>query len=101
MFAAVNAIIIGGALALRIVYISAMPQRAMRTAESDAIEFALLILMMLMITPLSFGYLFSWLILPFAVLMQGVLAGKGLIILWWSLPPLAILALLFAMPRYA
>ena len=100
-FATVNAIIISVALALGILFISAMPQRAMRTAESDAIEFALLILMMLMITPLSFGYLFSWLILPFAVLTQGVLAGKGSIIIWWSLPALAILALALPFPRAA
>ena len=100
-FATVNAIIISVALALGILFISAMPQRAMRTAESDAIEFALLILMMLMITPLSFGYLFSWLILPFAVLTQGVLAGKGSIIIWWSLPALAILVLALPFPRCA
>jgi hypothetical protein len=86
---------------LGILFISAMPQRAMRTAESDAIEFALLILMMLMITPLSFGYLFSWLILPFAVATQRVLAGKGSTILWWSLPALAILALALPFPRGA
>jgi hypothetical protein len=73
----------------------------MRTAESDTIEFSLLILMMLMITPLSFGYLFSWLILPFAVVTQQVLAGKGSTILWWSLPALAILALALPFPRGA
>src|SRR5438046_9107029 len=98
-FATVNAIIISVALALGILFISAMPQRAMRTAESDAIEFALLILMMLMITPLSFGYLFSWLILPFAVLAQGVLGGKGSIIIGSSLPAVAILALALPFPR--
>jgi hypothetical protein len=100
-FGTVNTIIITAALALGISFISAMPQRAMRTAESDAIEFALLILMMLMITPLSFGYLFSWLILPFAVVTQRVLAGKGSTILWWSLPALAILALALPFPRGA
>jgi len=73
----------------------------MRTAESDAIEFALLILMVLMVTPLSFGYLFSWLILPFAVVIQRVLTGKGSSLLWWSLPVLAILALALPFPRGA
>jgi hypothetical protein len=100
-FATVNAIIISVALALGILFIAAMPQRAMRTAESDAIEFALLILIILMITPLSFGYLFSWLILPFAVVTQRVLAGKGSTILWWSFPALAILALALLCPRGA
>ena len=100
-FATVNALIISVALALGILFIAAMPHRAMRTAESDAIEFALLILMVLMVTPLSFGYLFSWLILPFAVVIQRVLTGKGSSLLWWSLPVLAILALALPFPRGA
>jgi hypothetical protein len=100
-FATVNAIIITVASALGILFIAAMPQRAMRTAESDAIEFALLTLMVLMVTPLSFGYLFSWLILPFAVVTQRMLAGKGSSLLWWSLPVLAILALALPFPRGA
>src|SRR5438067_5978244 len=73
-FSAVNAIIIGIALALGIAFIAVMPQRGMRMAESDAIEFTLLLLLMLMITPFSFGYFFCWLMLPFAVATQQVLA---------------------------
>jgi hypothetical protein len=92
-FATVNAIVIGVALALGILFLAAMPPRAMRTAESDAMEFALLVLMILMTTPLSFGYFFSWLMLPFAVITQRVLVGKGSALLWWSLPALALLAL--------
>ncbi len=100
-FRTVNAIIIGVALALGILFIAVMPQRGMRTAESDAIELALLLLMMLMITPLSFGYFFSWLMLPFAVITQRVLAGKGWALLWWSVPAVAILALALPFPRGA
>ena len=100
-FRTVNAIIISVALALGILFITVMPQRGMRTAESDAIEFALLLLMMLMITPLSFGYFFSWLMLPFAVITQRVLAGKGWALLWWSVPAVAILALALPFPRDA
>src|SRR6266550_3722318 len=40
-FPVVNAIIISVALALCVLFIAVMPQRAMRTEESDAIEFAL------------------------------------------------------------
>ena len=54
-----------------------------------------------MMTPLSFGYFFSWLMLPFAVITQRVLAGKGLAILLWSLPALALLALALPFPRRA
>jgi hypothetical protein len=100
-FSAVNAIVVGIALALGIVFIAVMPQRGMRTPESDAIEFALLLLLILMITPLSFGYFFCWLMLPFAIVTQQVLAGKGATILWWSLPALALLALGLIFPRGA
>ena len=100
-FSAVNAIIIGIALALGIAFIAVMPQRGMRMAESDAIEFTLLLLLMLMITPLSFGYFFCWLMLPFAIATQRVLAGKGSAILWWGLPALALLALGLIFPRGA
>ena len=100
-FSTVNAIIISVALALGILFIAVMPRRSMRTAESDAIEFALLVLLMLIITPLSFGYFFSWLMLPFAVITQRVLAGKGSVLLWWSLPALGLLALALPFPRGA
>ena len=100
-FSAVNAIVIGIALALGSVFVAVMPQRALRTAESDAIEFALLLLLMLMITPLSFGYFFCWLMLPFAIATQRVLAGKGSAILWWGLLALALLALGLIFPRGA
>ena len=100
-FSTVNAIIISVALALGILFIAVMPRRGMRSAESDAIEFALLTLLMLMTTPLSFGYFFSWLMLPFAVITQRVLARKGLVLLWWSLPALAILTLALPFPRGA
>ena len=100
-FSAVNAIAIAVALALGILFVAAMLQRAMRTAESDAIEFALLLLLMLMITPLSFGYFFCWLMLPFAVATQQVLSGKSSTILWWGLPALILLALGLIFPRGA
>jgi Glycosyltransferase family 87 len=99
-FLVVNAIIVMVALALGILFIAAMPRRGLRTAESDAVEFALLLLLMLMITPLSFGYFYCWLMLPFAVVTQRILAGKGSTALW-SLPALALLALGLAFPRGA
>src|ERR1043166_1450585 len=100
-FSTVNAIVIGIALALGIVFVAVMPQHGMRTAESDAIEFTLLLLMMLMITPFSFGYFFCWLMLPFAVAMQQVLARRSSVILWWGLPALALLAVGLIFPRGA
>jgi hypothetical protein len=100
-FATVNAVVIAIALALGILFVAAMPQRAMRTPESDAMEFALLVLMILLTSPLSFGYFFSWLMLPFAVITQRVIDGKGSALLWWSLPALALLALALLFPQGA
>jgi hypothetical protein len=90
-FGVVNAIIISVALAFGVLFVAAMPRRGMRTAESDAIEFALLLLLMLMITPLSFGYFYSWLMLPFAVITQRALVERVSSILWWCVPALALL----------
>jgi hypothetical protein len=100
-FPVVNAIIVGLALALAILFMAVMFQRDMRTAESDAIEFALLLLLMLMITPLSFGYFYSWLMLPFAVMTQQVLGGKGSAVWWWGSLALALLVIGIPFPRGA
>ncbi len=100
-FATVNVIIISVGLALGILFVAVIPRRAMRTPESDAMEFALLVLLILMTTPLSFGYFFSWLILPFAVITQRVSDGKGSTLLWWSLPALALLSLSLFFPQGA
>jgi hypothetical protein len=76
-FKTVNHIILVTALALGVAFIAVMPASGRRTQETDAIEFALLLLLMLMFTPLSFGYLFAWLIYPLTVVVQRLLAGPG------------------------
>src|SRR5437016_7967415 len=48
-FSVVNTIVIAFALALGTIFVAVLPQRGMRTAESNAIEFALLLLLILMI----------------------------------------------------
>ena len=69
-FETVNGIILGCALGLGLVFITVMPRAVRRTRETDAIEFALLLLLMLVFTPLSFGYLFVWLLYPLTVILQ-------------------------------
>ena len=76
-FSVVNWIIAGCALALGLVFVTVMPRAARRTPETDAIEFALLLLLMLVFTPLSFGYLFAWLIYPLTVATQRIFCGTG------------------------
>ena len=94
-------IIIGIALALGLLFVAAMPQRCMRQRKATRFEFALLVLMMVTVTPLSFGYFFSWLMLPFAAVTPRVLDGKGAILLWWSVPALTLLARVLPFPREA
>jgi hypothetical protein len=98
-FSTVNAIIIGAALLLGISFLVAMPPREMRTAETDAIEFALLLLMMLMLTPLSYSYSFSWLMLPCAVVTQAARNRRA--ILWWGIAAYAVFLLALPSPRGA
>jgi hypothetical protein len=52
-----------------------LPRVRRRTPETDAIEFALLLLLMLVFTPLSFGYLFAWLLYPLTVVVQRAVTG--------------------------
>jgi Glycosyltransferase family 87 len=76
-FKTVNRIIVACALALGLAFVTVMPRAAGRTPETDAIEFALLLLLMLVFTPLSFGYLFAWLLYPLTVVAQRILDGVG------------------------
>lgn len=74
-FKAVNRIIMATALLFGLAYVAVIPARKRRTRETDALEFACLLLLMLMFTPLSFGYLFASLLFPFTVVVQRLLAN--------------------------
>ena len=94
-FDTVNRIILACALALGLMFIASMPRAARRTPETDAIEFALLLLLMLAFTPLSFGYLFAWLIYPFTVVVQRLVTGttKSAALAGCAISAVALLAL--------
>ncbi len=94
-FKTVNAIILGCALALGLAFIAVMPRAPARTAETDAIEFALFLLLTLVFTPLSFGYLFAWLIYPLTVVVQRLVTGAAshALLLGCSATAVALLAL--------
>lgn len=98
-FATVNAIIVGAALLLGLVFLAALPAKNMRTPDTDAIEFALLLLLMLMLTPLTYSYSFSWLMLPFAVIVHRAASGKA--ILWWGIAAFVVFLLAVPSPRIA
>jgi hypothetical protein len=66
-----------------------------RTRETDAIEFALLLLLILVFTPLSFGYLFVWLLYPLTVIVHRLVtrANKDWLLAACSGCAVALLAL--------
>lgn len=72
-FSTVNAMIGGAALLCGLAYVAVMPRRRLRNRETDAIEFALLLLLILLFTPMTFGYMFAWLLFPYAVVTHRLL----------------------------
>jgi hypothetical protein len=97
-FGTVNKIILGAALVLGLAYVLVMPAAARRTAETDAIEFALLLLLILIFTPLSFGYLYAWLLYPLTVVVQRLLTGSGSRASLLACAGAAVFLLSFAIP---
>jgi len=94
-FTTVNAIILAAAFLLGGVFMAVMPASSQRTPETDALEFALLLLLILIFTPLSFGYLYAWLLYPLTVIVRRLqlapAGGRGL--LAWTLAAIALLSL--------
>jgi hypothetical protein len=70
-FRTINVVILGSALLLGLWYIAAMTRT--RAASDDALEYSALLILILLFTPLGYGYLFSWLMLPLALLTKRVL----------------------------
>ncbi len=75
-FAAVSAAILAFATLLGLFYIWSMPPAEMRTVLTDNLEWGMLLVLILMLSPFSFGYFNVWLMFPFA-------AGVGL---WLTFP---------------
>jgi hypothetical protein len=70
-------------------------------AHQKALEFALLLLLMLIFTPLSFGYLYVWLLYPFTVIVQRMLIGPSAGLVRWTGAAVVLLALTIPNPRMA
>jgi hypothetical protein len=63
------------ALCLCLFYILCMPPQSERTNSSDALEYAMLLLLILIFTPLAFTYFFVWLLYPLTVALHLVLTA--------------------------
>jgi len=96
-FRTVNIVIMGSALLLGLSFVVAMPRQ--RAPEGDAREFAALLSLILIFTPLAFGYLFVWLMFPLAILIKRSLELPALLI--WLLIALALLTATAIAPRFA
>jgi hypothetical protein len=105
-FRTVTAITVAAMLALSLFVAAALPPRRFRNARTDAIEFALVTLLIVIFSPLSFNYAFVWLIYPLTVALNLVLnepAGgrwRALEIAWMT-SVLVIPGLAVFMPLYA
>ena len=96
-FRTVNIVIIASALLLGFSFVAAMPRQ--RAPEGDAREFAALLSLILIFTPLAFGYLFVWLMFPLAILLKRSLEVPASLI--WLLIALALLTATASAPRFA
>ena len=105
-FRSINAVIAATGLGLCGFYVAAMPRRARRTAQTDAIETAMLLLLILCFSPLSFNYFFVWLLYPLTVAMHLILSApsgsraRGVRVAWLA-SSLIILALPIPFPKVA
>jgi hypothetical protein len=94
-FRTTNAIIVAVGLALCMFYIGSMPRRSQRTADSDALEYAMLLLLILLFSPYTFGYFYVWLLYPVAAMVRLWLAAPKSSRESWLLPAVmgAVIAL--------
>jgi hypothetical protein len=73
-FKYVTVVIVLAGLGLCFFYILCMPSHTQRTNFSDALEYAMLLLLILIVTPFAFVYFFVWLLYPLVVVLNLVLS---------------------------
>jgi hypothetical protein len=106
-FRAVTLITLATMLGLCLFVAAVMPPRARRTRETDALEYALVTLLTVIFSPLSFNYAYVWLLYPTALALHRVLGDSsgprppGRIGPAWLAAVLLIPALAIAMPQGA
>jgi Glycosyltransferase family 87 len=97
-FRHVTLVVVIAGLGLSLFYILCMPPHNERTHASDALEQAMLLLLMLILTPLAFTYFFVWLLYPLVVVLHLVLMAppwsperiRGWVWFWASITLLAL-----------
>lgn len=79
-FGAVNAIVAAILVGLGLVFLATLAPRDRRTQRSDAIEFAMLTILVTVASPLSFNYAYVWMIFPATLALRLAAepaAGRG------------------------
>jgi hypothetical protein len=107
-FGTVTAIILGTMLGLCLFVAAVLPPRPCRTHETDALEFALVTLLTLIFSPLSFNYAYVWLLYPTTLAVHRVLGApadppprRSRLGVAWLAAVLLIPALAIPMPQVA
>ncbi len=106
-FRSVTFVTLGAMIGLSAFTLFVMPPNRLRSQRTDALEFALVTLLITMFSPLSFNYAFVWMIYPITVALNEVLerpAPEGLrrrLQLGWLATILLIPALAIPFPLYA
>jgi hypothetical protein len=105
-FRAVTAVTGAAILCLSLFVAIVMPPPGRRTRQTDAIEFALVCLVTVMFSPLSFNYAYVWLIYPTTVglhlvLSEPTVVPRHWVKVVWIVAVLAIPALAIPMPLWA
>lgn len=76
-FKYVNVIIVIIGFGFCLFYVTSMPHYAQRTAHTDLIEYAMLLILILIFTPLSFTYFYIWLLYPLTVAFNILLTARN------------------------
>jgi hypothetical protein len=105
-FRGVNAVLALAAASLCGFTLATMPRRARRTPQSDAAETAVLLILIVMFSPLSFNYSYVWLIYPLTVALHAALSAEGgswgrVVLFGWVAAAVIVLALALPFPRVA
>src|SRR5205823_9276720 len=98
-FRTVNIVIVACALIVGASFVWATPRE--RSPQNDAGEFAALLILILMFTPLAFGYLFVWLMVPLTLLIKRTIASDDSTLLNYLLVAFVLLIATGIAPRFA
>jgi hypothetical protein len=96
-FQTVNIVIIACALVVGASFVWVIPRHRSPASE----EFAALLILILIFTPLTFGYLFVWLMFPIALLIKRIIAADEAPLLRYLLVALVLLTSTAIAPRFA